>query len=82
MLVPEAVVGLRVGPVLVVLLPGTEVVDDFPVVDVPWPEVPEVDPGTALLVAVVMDCIPLVTEMRVVGLLVVLVPRKHNMLYL
>lgn len=61
MLVPGAVVGSGVGPVLVVLIPGTEAVDDFPIVVVPRPEVFGAIPETALLVAPVTDSIPVVT---------------------
>ena len=38
-LVPGLVVGLWGHPVLVVLVPGTGVVDDAPIMDVPRPEV-------------------------------------------
>lgn len=61
MLVPGAVVGSGVGPVQVVLIPGTEAVDDFPIVVVPRPEVFGAIPETALLVALVTDSIPAVT---------------------
>lgn len=70
MLVPGAVVvGSGVGPVLVVLIPGTEVVDDSPIVVVPRPEVFGAIPETALLVALVTDSIPVVTGVGVAGLL-------------
>lgn len=77
-LVPGVVVSSEVDPVLVVLVPGTEVVGDAPVVDEPRPEVFRAIPGSALLVAVVMDSIPVVTEVGLAGLVpVVLVPGKQ-----
>lgn len=57
--------------------PGTEV-DDAPAVGEPRPEVLRPVPGTALPVAVVVDSIPVVTEVAVVGLLsAVPGPRKQ-----
>lgn len=74
-LVPGVLVSSEVDPVLVVLVPGTEVVDDAPIVDKPRPEVFRAIPGSALLVAEGMDSIPVVTEMVLAGLVpVVLVP--------
>ena len=69
-----------------VLIPGTEVVDAVPIVDVPRPEVFRAVRGAVLLIAGVMESIPgaVVTEMGVVcfqwswGL----GNRSHNMMHL
>ena len=72
--------GSWVDPVLVVLVPGTDVLDDVPIMDVPRPEVFGALPGTVFLVAGDVESIPgaVETEMGVVGLVpVILVSRKQ-----
>lgn len=78
-LVLGVVVSSGVDHVLVGLVPGTEVVGDAPAVGEPRPEVLRAVPGMVLLVAVVMDSIPVVTETGAAGLVpAVPVPRNRS----
>ena len=79
-LVPGVVVGSWVDPVLVVLVPGTDVVDDVLIMDVPRAEVFGALSGTVFLAAGDEESVPgaVETEMGVVGLVpVILVSRKQ-----